>query len=54
MIQIIYAIHGDGTRHLLFVQPATFDVSVWAESRRAAFRLLGIVKIEVEKMEVSL
>jgi hypothetical protein len=52
MIQLIYAIHHDGIRHLLFAQPASFDVRKWAESRRDAFRLLGIVKLEVEKMKV--
>lgn len=42
----------DNTRTLMFVRKE-FDVQKWAESRRDGFRMLGIVRLVVEEIEIS-
>lgn len=47
-MKAIIAVHSDGVRHLLFVVAEAFDTQAWAETRRKAFALLGVVKIVEE------
>lgn len=47
-MKAIIAVHSDGARHLLFVAAVDFDTQAWAETRRKAFALLGVVKIVEE------
>jgi hypothetical protein len=46
MLLVMAQLSDGSTRHLILV-PASFDVEVWAKSRRESFRLLGIVGLEV-------
>lgn len=39
-------IFADGARHLATVVSADFDTQRWAESRREAFAMLQVVKVE--------
>jgi hypothetical protein len=52
-IQLIWANNADGTKYCLFTRPMSFDVEKWAESRRAAFRILNIVGITVEEIKAE-
>lgn len=43
----VLAHHADGGCVKLFVVPSDFDIQAWAESRRDAFKLLNVVRLEL-------
>lgn len=45
-MKAIVLVNRDGTRCLAFVVSADFDTQAWANSRREAFRILDVVKVE--------
>ena len=46
---IIISYHKDGTA-ITIVRPANFNVQEWMDSNKENFRLLGIVRVESEKI----
>jgi hypothetical protein len=49
MITLIYMVFRDGRRDLLHVVSGAFDAEAWYQARLGALRLLGVVRVEVEK-----
>lgn len=44
-MKAIILVTNDGARHLVFVVPHAFDTQAWAQTRLAAFALLGVVRV---------
>ena len=54
-LQLVYANFADGTRNLLHVRDGEWDAATWTKrpSLQNAFRLLGVVRIDVERIVVN-
>jgi hypothetical protein len=52
-MKAIITVTQDGIRNLVSVEGDEFDTRAWAESRKASFQLLGVVKVVEHPLPLS-
>ncbi len=50
-MKAIILVCSDGARHFAFVVNADFDTQAWANSRREAFALLEVIRVEEDQRQ---